>query len=142
MTQHPASIVLFAVVLASSVANAQRDTAAIKSAVEARFQQLAKTSTVKVTSVAVPNRPKVGNVLEIALQPPTTEKFEFHAETAFALIWQALTKAQGSFKQLARVQLTLTHAPRTLVIDCPVKMVEDSYGYVDFGTLKRQCQMK
>src|SRR5687768_10284809 len=116
--------------------------AASKKAVEERFKKLQETSTVRLMDVNTTTRPKVGAVLEIDLRPPTSEKFEFHAETAFALIWQALYKVPDAFKQISRVQLTLSHAPRAMVIDCPIKTVEDSYGYTDFSRLKQQCQLR
>jgi hypothetical protein len=93
-------------------------------------------------AVTTTSSPKVGAVLEIALRPPTSERFDFHAETAFALLWQALFRVPNAFKELARVQLTLSHAPRTMIFDCPIRTVEDSTGYMEFARLKRECQVR
>ncbi|HXK39713.1 MAG TPA: hypothetical protein VJ837_02695 [Candidatus Paceibacterota bacterium] len=114
---------------------------AIKNAVEARFRKLEANSTVRLRYVSVAPRPKRGAVLEVGLTPPTDQKFEFHAETAYMLIWQALMKEKNAFKELGRVQVSLNRSGRQMLIDCPIESVEDSVGYTDFARLKRLCKV-
>jgi hypothetical protein len=113
-----------------------------KKAVEIRFIELQKTSTVRLIEVKTVNRPNVGAILEVALQPPTSERFEFHAETALALMWQALFKVPDAFKEIARVQLTLARGPRTMIVDCPIQTIEGSFGYIDFARVKKECRVR
>lgn len=56
--------------------------------------------------------------------------------------WQALFKAPGAFEQIARLRLTLVHSPRTLVIHCPMKTVQEPYGYIDFARIKKDCILR
>jgi hypothetical protein len=140
-----AGFVLFAVLGVSQGAGAhppQTPTlAAAQKAVTERFKELEKTSTVRLIAVTTATKASIGPVLEIGVRPPTAERFEFHAETSFALLWQALAKVRNAFTELRRVQLTLSQG-RTMIIDCPIKTVEESYGYTDFARLKKQCQIR
>lgn len=115
--------------------------AASKKALEERFLKLQETSTVRLVRVSNTTTKAGESVLSIELRPPTSEKFEFHAETAMTLGWQALFKVPGAFEQIARLQLTLVHAPKTMIIDCPMKTVQESYGYFDFARLKKECKI-
>ena len=116
--------------------------AASKKALEERFLKLQESSTVRLVRVSSTTSKAGEAILAIELRPPTSEKFEFHAETAMTLSWQALFKVPGAFEQIARVQLRLVHAPRTLAIDCPMKVVQESYGYFDFARIKRYCAFR
>lgn len=126
---------------ASSSAQAAKTAAiaaASKKALEERFLKLQETSTVKLVRVSSTT---ANTVLAIELRPPTPEKFEFHAETAMTLAWQALFKVPGAFEHIARIQLTLSNA-RTMAIDCPIKTVRESYGYFDFAGIKKGCTVR
>lgn len=115
--------------------------AASKKALEERFLKLQETSTVKLVRVSSTTTKAGETVLAIELRPPTPEKFEFHAETAMTLAWQALFKVPGAFEQVARLQLTLSNA-RTMAIDCSMKTVQESYGYFDFAGIKKGCTVR
>jgi len=140
------SILLLAVLATAAVVLGQTEQvsalAAAKKAVEARLSPPQNTSTVRLINVTTSTVPNRGAVLALTMQLPSTDKFEFHAETTYILIWQALAKVPNVYKHLSRVQLTLRHAPRTMMIDCPAESVEDMYGFTDFARLKRLCAVR
>jgi hypothetical protein len=115
----------------------------VKEAVEARFKELETTSTVKVREVKLTQQPKGGAVVSVSLAPPSEQRFDFHAQSAYMLLWQAFRKAPAEgVKQLERVRVSLAHGAARMDIDCPIASVESSYGYTDFATLKRQCDVR
>ena len=113
----------------------------IRQAVEDHFKKLEEGTTVRLRDVSI-TPSKGGATLTVEIAPPSDQKFEFHAETSYIHIWQVLVKERSGFREVSTVRLSLVRPARRMTIQCPIKSVEDSYGYTDFARLKRLCEIR
>lgn len=115
---------------------------AAREAVEKRFRQLDATTPIKLDSASVTSGRMGAAVLDVAVKAQTDRKLDLDAQTAYSLIWEALTNVPDSFAALSRIKVSLVHSARTMRIDCPVQAVKDSYGYMDPATLRNKCAVR
>jgi hypothetical protein len=116
--------------------------AAIRQAIEARFRQLDASAGMTLGSVATTAGRKGEAVLEVTVTPPPSQALETHAQTVYALVFETLAQLPGRFAGLSRIRLTLRRSPHGMTTDCPVKIVEDSLGYMTLATLRGRCVVR
>jgi hypothetical protein len=121
--------------------------AAVKSseithAIEERFRQLDPRADIKLISASVKPGRAGQSVLEVTATPPASQALEAHAQTIYSLVFDSVAQVPGAFAGLTRIRLSLVRQPKGLTTDCPVKVVQDSLGYMSLEALRSKCVVR
>jgi galactitol-specific phosphotransferase system IIB component len=118
---------------------APASSSAITHAIEERFRQLDAKADMKLVSVAVTAGRQGQSMLAVTATPPAGRTLDVHAQTIYALVFESLAQVPGGFASVSRIKLSLVRAPKGLTADCPMKVVQDSLGYMTLETLRGKC---
>ena len=79
-----------------------------------------------------------------SLRSPEPDSWPEDVADVYSLIWVALTKSEGfklgeGFKAVDRIVVRATGI-ESFIVDCPVKVVEESHGRMTLERMKGGCQ--
>jgi len=114
----------------------------ITHAIEERFRQLDPRADMKLISASVKAGRSGQSVLEVTAMPPASQTLEAHAQTIYSLVFDSVAQVPGAFAGLTRIRLSLIRQPKGLTTDCPVKVVQDSLGYMSLDALRSKCVVR